>query len=155
MQKHEQSPFEILRLDTKATPQDVMARARDLAQDTNEDARKAEIRRAAEAVRQHPARRAFHQFWEPAETCYQDDALDGFCAQNEPSPFTPMSLRPGAQRLAEVHCAARSLAELVLPPLPPGRSDSDKLTEMPPIPVELPLEPWELFACLPHGEDCP
>ena len=145
MRKREQTPYEILQLGTKATPQEVMARARELAQETIEQVRRDELRRAAEAIRQHPARRAFHQFWEPADTCYQDEALADFCARHNPRPFTAASLQPHVQRLIEVHCGPRSLAELALPPLPTSRNHQLKLAEMPSIEVDLPLEPWELF----------
>jgi hypothetical protein len=106
------NPYLLLRVGTTASKQEVIQRSRELSQETLDRDEQAELRRAVEEICQHPVRHARCQFWEPPNTCYNDEALDRFCEAYRNPPFTRQMLEDRRRRFIEEDCSAKRLAVL-------------------------------------------
>jgi len=110
----EPNPYEVLELSTRASLEDALSKSQLLAKEYPD--RAAEFRRAAEAIRQHPVRRAVHQFWEPPGTNYEDEAVEAFCRRYAKNPFDRRWLRDRRRKFVSHDCAPERIARFVLPP---------------------------------------
>jgi len=141
-----QNPYETLQLSAKASMHEVIERSKKLSSETMDRKLQMDYRLAAEEIRQHPVRRAINQFWEPPETCYEDEILEHFCARHRRPPVTARSLSERKKRFVDEDCSPRNLACLALPSIPiPDVIGSFELAEVPQEEPNITLESWELF----------
>jgi len=140
------NPYQILRLSTRASVEEVIQRSRQLASETMDRDERAAYRRAAEEIRQHPVNRAGSQFWEPPDACYDDEAIERFCDRHHRPPINRKWLAERDRRFVEEDCSPHGLAWLAAPPVPsPPVAEDIPLTRLFRSDFDLSLEPWELF----------
>ena len=139
-------PYEILRIGSTASVSEVVQRSQQLIQETTDEKRRREYRRAAAEIRQHPVHRAVCQFWEPPGTNYENTVVDSFCREYGPPPLKARWLYERRDAFVEQLRSTPRLAYLVLPevcvPEPYSRC---RLKGVPQDTLQLPLELWEIL----------
>ena len=138
------NPYEVLRLTSAATLPEILERAKELISITVETDKKLEYRRAAEEIRQHPAARGIHQFWEPLDTNYDDEIIERFCQKHSAPSAELREVQQLKQRFVSQECSPRRLVALVIPNLE-EHDDTLPDTGYPLDKVHVPLEPWEVW----------
>lgn len=144
--KRTKNPFEVLRMSTKATRHEVIARGKELSNETMDRELQAEYRRAVEEICQHPLRCAYNKFLEPPETCYEDEKLERFRRQHGKPPFKLGWLKKRKKKFVQEECSVRNLAHLAIPPiLVPDSVDPYSVSEVPVDKFELKMAVEEIF----------
>jgi hypothetical protein len=139
------NPHEVLRISARATRAEAIARAGQLVGETAEEDLRHGYRLAIEALATHPQDRAYHQFWEPPDTEYEEEAEAQFCRQSRTGPVERKSLNRRVKAFVENDCASHRLLESVDASLaPPNDLEALNPGGAPLAPLCLPLEPWEL-----------
>jgi len=146
MKKRTKNPYEILRLSTTATVHELIERSRELADETMDRTLQAEYVQAVDSLCRHPLEQAYHQFWEPAGTRYDDEALEGFCGRYRAPPFRADALNNRVKQFVEQECSLENLYHLALPPLPvPARIAPFNLHDLPSSDSEIPDDDRAFF----------
>src|ERR1017187_7852828 len=140
------NPYEVLRIVVSAPEDEIVSRAIGLIQAESSEDRKKQFRSAVEALTTHPKDRAYHQFWEPAGAGYRDTAEEAFLARYGAGPVDHEALMERVRVFLEEDCAAQRLLDSLLPgPAPPAVIEACHPAGTPQTPLQLEVEPRDLF----------
>lgn len=145
--ERQKNPYEILRLKTTATVNEVVERAKDMMMETSRKEVQLSFQRAASDIRQHPVKQASFQFWEPFETVYDDDTLDRFVRKHKNCPIDVKEVENRVERFLNEDCRGCKLLPTMLPaPRPFERTAAVSVPAFPATQVSFPLDTWELYS---------
>lgn len=140
------NPYEVLRIAVFASGDEIVGRGISLIQSEPGEERRKRFRSAVEALTTHPKERFYHQFWEPAGAGYQDAVEDAFLARYGAGPVDRDALTQRVRAFLERDCAAGRLLDSMMPgPAPPAVIEDCHPAGTPQTPLQLALEPLELF----------
>jgi hypothetical protein len=116
----ERNPFEVLRLDTSASEEDIVRQAGRLRQRATDEADRNALRQAVQALTASAAERQLHSLLTHPRPAWQSAALDRFAAafrrapasEGSPTPYPPLDL----EEFTALLCALMA-EELELVPL--------------------------------------
>jgi curved DNA-binding protein CbpA len=140
------NPYEVLRIAVLASEDEIVTRGIGLIQAESSEDRKKQFRSAVEALTTHPKDRAYHQFWEPAGAGYRDAAEEAFLTRYGAGPVDREALTERVRVFLEQDCAAERLLDSLMPgPAPPAHIEDVHPAGTPQTPLQLELEPRDLF----------
>ena len=140
------NPFEVLRITTLASRDEIVARATSLIDAESNEERRRQYRSAVEALTTHPQDSAYHKFWEPAGTAYRDAAEEAFRVSYGTEPVDRAALNQRVRVFLAEDCSAeRLLGEMMPGPEPPAEIEHCHPGSTPQSPFRVPVEPGDLF----------